>query len=603
MDKEREIFFENRRLFFKEKESQSRKKSNSLSNIRWLLFLAFAAILIFLIAKNLVLAACVVFLLFLLLYIPFVLKHKKAKRATLRFNLLSAVNKEVLLRLKGDLQLFPKGKIFLDTLHPYAKDLDIFGSHSLFQYTNHCATEGGIDLLASWLLKPAFAEEIRDRQKAVEELIPQFDYRQELEVTGRLFFITREQRKNLQAWLNTPLTSVFAKWFYPLVLLLNACTLVVFVACLAGIAWKWLALPILANLLFLKQTRAFTLVSLGQAEENAQMLQTFSNFLEAIENKDFLASKLLSLKKAVESKGVKASRQIARLGKLFTMLEAGKNAYFYMLMNFTFLWDLHWLRKLELFKKNLKAEPERWFNALSELEALSSLAALAGMHPHWVFPDISDSGFLYKAQEVAHPLIFSKARVSNDFSMSGTSVCWIVTGSNMSGKSTFLRTLAVNAVLALAGAPVCAKSLQISPMKLFTSMRTEDSLAESTSSFYAELKRLKQLLDFINEGLPVFYLLDEILKGTNSDDRHTGGKALVRQLQGKNGSGIIATHDLELAKLEQENPGKIKNYSFTSEIMNEKLFFDYKLKEGVCKSFNATELMRQIGIDIEKGKA
>jgi dsDNA-specific endonuclease/ATPase MutS2 len=368
----------------------------------------------------------------------------------------------------------------------------------------------------------------------------------------------------------------------------------------AGI-WKWFLLMAAVNAISLNRTRTLVKNAHDQTEKNTGMLKTFSNFLTIIENKKFDTGKLRNIHEKVEAEKGKASAQIARLSKLFSNLEAGRNAYFYIIANFTFLWDVHWLYRIERFRNNLKEEPEKWFEALFELEALSSLAAVCKMNPEWTFPEISDLPFYYKAENVSHPLIFAENKVANNFYMEGISSCWIITGSNMSGKSTFLRTLGINAVLALAGAPVSASKLEISPLKVFTSMRTEDSLAESTSSFYAELKRLKQLLDSIEPGFPIFYLLDEILKGTNSADRHTGGKALVRQLQGQNASGIIATHDLELARLEEEKPEKIKNFSFSSEVANGTLSFDYKLKEGVCKSFNASQLMKQMGIDIEKG--
>jgi DNA mismatch repair ATPase MutS len=246
--------------------------------------------------------------------------------------------------------------------------------------------------------------------------------------------------------------------------------------------------------------------------------------------------------------------------------------------------------------------PESWLNILFEYEAVSCLAGLNYIQKKWSFPQIVADGFTYDASQISHPLIFKGKAVANDFVLNDNPATWIITGSNMSGKSTFLRTLGINAVLAFAGAPVAASEMKLSRFLVFTSMRTEDNLQESTSSFYAELKRLKQLLEYINDQIPVFYLLDEILKGTNSSDRNTGGKALIRQLQGTNSSGIIATHDIELSNLEKEAPGKIYNFSFSSDVTDGQLFFDYKLKEGVCRSFNATELMRQIGIQVDLGR-
>ena len=258
--------------------------------------------------------------------------------------------------------------------------------------------------------------------------------------------------------------------------------------------------------------------------------------------------------------------------------------------------------RIDKWKATHKEQLPHWFEALAEIEALVSLGNLALNNPDWCQPEIQEQRE-FVANELGHPLIAADKRVSNTIQMPTQGHMHLLTGSNMAGKSTWLRTVGINIVLALAGAPVCAKNMKLPLLQVYTSMRTQDALHESTSSFYAELKRLKFIIEAVEDpaktdGIPVFFLLDEILKGTNSRDRHTGAKALIRQLIASRGAGLIATHDLELGALEAEADGRIENWAIEVDIRDGQLFFDYKLKRGVSQSFNATLLMQQMGIKI-----
>ncbi|MFT6827261.1 MAG: DNA mismatch repair ATPase MutS [Roseivirga sp.] len=269
----------------------------------------------------------------------------------------------------------------------------------------------------------------------------------------------------------------------------------------------------------------------------------------------------------------------------------------YHIFNFLFILDVYWLIRAERWKKRTQEDIGAWFEAIGEIEALNSLGAYHFSNSEFSFPTISETPFDIKATAMGHPMINPLKRVSNDFDFSGKGGICLITGSNMSGKSTFLRTVGVNSVLALMGAPVCAQSMQISKLQVFTSMRTQDDLEESVSSFYAELKRLKQLLGSINNELPTLFMVDEVLKGTNSEDRHTGATALIKQLNKAYAFGFVSTHDLTLGTITTELQG-IKNYSFNSVIENDDIIFDYTLTPGICKSFNATKLMQKMGIEI-----
>ena len=269
----------------------------------------------------------------------------------------------------------------------------------------------------------------------------------------------------------------------------------------------------------------------------------------------------------------------------------------YLILNSIFLFDFILLAKAEKWRANYKDEISGWFGAVAEFEALNSIAAFAFANEDYVFPGIMEKAYFFHGTNLGHPLIPDGQRVKNNFKLEGRGNSCIITGSNMAGKSTFLRTVGINAVLALTGAPVCADSFQISNIRVFTSMRTKDNLEENISSFYAELLRLKMLLGQINEDKPVLFLLDEILKGTNSTDRHIGAESLILQLNKTNTFGLVSTHDLELGNLQKKN-NQITNYNFSSRIDGEEIIFDYKLRKGICKSTNASQLMAKIGINI-----
>jgi DNA mismatch repair ATPase MutS len=270
----------------------------------------------------------------------------------------------------------------------------------------------------------------------------------------------------------------------------------------------------------------------------------------------------------------------------------------YQLLNAVLLLDIFWYLKINKWKEENEANLEEWFEVIGTIDTLMSIAGFAFSNPDYQYSEIADTPHTIRAEELGHPLINSNKRVSNNFDFSGKGGVCLITGSNMSGKSTFLRTVGINCVLGLMGAPVCAKSMQVGELKVFTSMRTQDDLEESVSSFYAELKRLKQLIGQIDEVRPTLFMIDEVLKGTNSDDRHKGATALIKQLNKTNAFGFVSTHDIVLGNMTNELAG-VKNYSFNSTITGNEIHFNYKLTPGLCKSFNATKLMQLMGIEVE----
>ncbi len=495
---------------------------------------------------------------------------------------------------------FPDGARFLKTDYPNALDLDLFGPHSMFQACCRATTAIGQERLAQYLLEPATVPDIAERQKAITELRPMLDWRQNFQAHGLETADDPKHLDLLQAWLSDP-NLVFGNRSLTLATRLGAWW---FLVC--AILWAtlvpWPIFVVLLTPIFIilkKTNEQVARIHLRTAYAEAS-LAAYGKLMQQIENQEFASGLTATLRSKLLENGITSSLQVQRLSYIIRQLNMRFN-FFAIFLNIGSLWDLRYVLKLEKWRTENRENLPAWFDALREMEALCSLAALWHNNPDWVLPNFTEKNTL-AATALGHPLIHPAKRRTNDFSMETRGHIKLVTGSNMAGKSTFLRTVGLNVVLAQAGAPVCASEFSCAPMLVYTSMRTQDDLSESTSSFYAELKRLKVIIEAVknadNQGLPVFFLLDEILKGTNSVDRHTGSAALIRQLIRLRGGGIIATHDLELGRLEAESKGTVENLCMEVEIKDSKLFFDYTIKPGVSKSFNATLLMRQMGIEV-----
>jgi DNA mismatch repair ATPase MutS len=335
-----------------------------------------------------------------------------------------------------------------------------------------------------------------------------------------------------------------------------------------------------------------------QLNQIAAQAETLSSSAAWIETANFTSPLLNELQQKFYTHQQKASVTILQLKKILNRLDYRFNPLVFIPLNAFLLWDLQQVLALEKWKQANRQSTNHWFHSLATAEALCSLGNLAANHPQWCFPQLSKEDAVLIAKDLGHPLLERHKRVTNDFSTTGKEQINLITGSNMGGKSTFLRSVGVNLVLAGMGAPVCASHFIFSPMKLMSSMRVSDNLEESTSTFYAELKKLKQMIEAVNNNENVYLLLDEILRGTNSNDRHAGSKALIQQLIRHKAAGMIATHDLELATLAETYPNNIHNYHFDVQVENDELYFDYKLKRGICRSMNASLLMKKIGIEL-----
>ncbi|MGF1638553.1 MAG: DNA mismatch repair protein MutS [Cyclobacteriaceae bacterium] len=503
------------------------------------------------------------------------------------------INEEEIQRLKGQWNSFDGGEMWADSRHDYCNDLDILGQNSLFQLINRASTKIGKEILAKWLLAPASKSEIGDRQEAVQEITGKIEWRQEFQAAHASNVDEESKLTALLEWLKKIITKPnnVSQFFYLTMTVLMVSSIVAWAIDIT--TYHPMLIIWLINTGFLYKLQAEIRDLDSVYSKLSPLMKSYEKMMSMVENETFSARLLASIHAIFRSENTIASEKLADLKSKLQYLDARSNM-FYWVFNSFFLLDFWIVRGLNHWTIEHGKSLGKWTTAIGEMEALSSIAAYSFAHSHFVYPEIVEDPYTYEAQEIVHPLIL-KGAVGNDFSLIKQGSIGIVTGSNMAGKSTFLRTLGINAVLAFAGAPVSAKKLKLSYFQVFTCMRTRDDLAENISSFYAELLRLKQLLTELESGKTVFFLLDEILKGTNSADRHKGAEALIKKLSKMSGFGLVSTHDLELGKMEDVLPN-VKNLSFNARFDGDDLHFDYKLREGLCNSFNAAGLMRIMGI-------
>lgn len=546
----------------------------------------------------------------------FVLTLRQYNRIAARkqsYTFLKQINESELLRQSNGLANFPTGIAFAERAHGYAADLDIFGQHSLFQLLNRTTTESGAKGLAQWMTEPAGPETISERQEAVKELSAKLEWRQEFQAAGMQFESNTSDYQKLLAWINEPEELLPSRTKYLFIsLLLSSLTglafgfalykLIFYTEETSWLHWLPFGAMLFINSLFLKSVRERAEHIILNTQQNIPILGGYQSLITLISEGRFHASKLETLHSRLTNNGSPAASEIGSLKKTLEIFQQRGNRrtignnQFYGIINNILLLDIHLILRSEQWKQRNRARIGGWISAVTEWEVLSSLAGFAHANPRFCFPQITTDPYLIDFKAAGHPLLKSRGRVCNDFHLRGRGAITMITGSNMAGKSTFLRTIGVNLVLGLMGAPCCATEAKLSQLRIFTSMRTQDNLEESVSSFYAELQRIEQLLKLVDSGEPIFFLLDEMFKGTNSQDRFRGGVSLIRQLSELNAFGMISTHDLDLANLTLDL--MIDNFSFNSKIRDGTISFDYHLTEGICTDFNASELMKQSGIKI-----
>ncbi|SRR5579884_129161 len=488
------------------------------------------------------------------------------------------------------------GDRFRDPDHPYAEDLDLFGKGSLFELAAAARTKAGEDTLASWLLAPATRDEANARQQAVGELRLRLDLREELALLG----------EDICAELDVEATEHWAAGpplaFHPLLrglaLLLSIAGIAAIVAFFAHLLPLWPILIILAldfTLIFYLRARIARVTQI--IDTAAQSLRIISLMLGRIERERFESPKLQRLCAALQVEGIPASKRIAHLGHWMDWLDSSDHI-FVRVIRPVLLWREQIAMAVEAWRQRNGRLAVEWMKCIAEFEALSSFASLAFERPGWCFPVLENLRSCWTAEALQHPLLSPVTCVPNDVAFCDGLQLLIVSGSNMSGKSTLLRSIGLNTVLAWAGAPVAARSLKTGCFQVATSMRVVDSLQDKRSRFYAEITRIRRIFELLKNGRPVLFLLDELLSGTNSHDRLLGATGIVRNLIQSGAIGLITTHDLALADIERDLGSQARNVHFDDRFVDGRIEFDYKLKPGIVRRSNAIELMRAVGLQV-----
>ncbi|MFV0267073.1 MAG: MutS-related protein [Draconibacterium sp.] len=589
----------NARTFNQEQNKLFKKELKNLTRkIRWLawyrlsvfiaLFFPFSLLGLSWVAGVLTLGLLVLF--FYLIKVNLRLDRQRKKCAVLK-----QLTEDELLALDHSFLHFKNGAEFLDTNHFFSYDLDLFGDGSLYQYLSRTSTIGGAKKLASWFIKSSTnKEEIESRQHAVRELSEKREWRLQFLAEGKLFEETEVLSREITGWSETEFdlrSPEITQW---IIRLIPALTLLAIIPAVLGISNTYLVLAIFAQWLMVYFYRKRISHYFGFFGRKSRLLSKYMLLLEQVEQQDFQSAYLQNLQQAI--KHPSAGQTFRQLKKRVEEFEYRQNLLVGSVLNSFLLWDIRCVFQLWRWHRENHRSLVKWIDVVAEVDALISLANYADNHPDFVYPLINDDDFILGAKELGHPLIRQEKRVCNDFGIDGWSKVMIVTGANMAGKSTFLRTLGVNLLLAQSGAPVCAQSMTVTPIDLYTNMRTTDSLLKDESYFFAELKRIKGVLDRLQNGDRIFVILDEMLKGTNSVDKLNGSKELIRKLVQYQSVSLIATHDLKLSEMQQEFPEQVFNKCFEIRIENDELVFDYKLSDGFTKTMNATFLMKKMGI-------
>lgn len=592
-------YFKKRLLEFNKQLTTTTNKIKRLSMLRVIFFLA--TILGIYVATSLgwavVLLIAVVgfgFFTFLVIKQSKLLKNKGLLEALVEIN-------------ETELALFARkeenindGKNYLSDEHPFATDLDVFGRKSLFQLINRSAIKSGEEKLAEILNNPLKNKELLlKRQQAVKELAGKPEWRQDFQATGKISRESTLAINDLKSWA-TGKISEFNKPIYHILLFLNPIIgfAVVFLIAFYGLNFSAFLLFLLLPFSIIVPKLNLINLQHGLLSRKTELLNKYAELFKLFENENFTAEIINHHKKLLSGKQNSAFVSVEKLSKISAKFDYRLNLLVGIFLNIFFLWDILQSIRLEKWKSKHGIFLDEWLESLAEIDELSSFAGFAFAHPEGTYPIISAVEFELIATNIKHPFLESEKCIGNDISIESLSQFRIITGANMAGKSTYLRTVGINLVLAMTGSPVLAENFTFTPVDLYTGIKTSDSLQEGESYFFAELKRLKEIITHLEKGETLFVILDEILRGTNSADKQKGSKALIEQLLGMKASGLIATHDLALGDLAGLFPKNVQNQRFEVEIENNELKFDYLLKEGISQNLNATFLMKKMGITL-----
>ena len=579
---------------------QVKKQIFRISMLRLALFIAGIAGVYFFFNQTTLLIAGIC-----LTFLPFFILVKVHNRFFIRKEWLETqarIIQEELQALSGDYSSFEDGKEYVNPEHPYSFDLDIFGRRSLFQSINRTCTFFGKARLAKWLQNHLHEKtSIEKRQEMVREISEHTLFREQFRVAGLVHHGQSSDAEKIQAWSQSPAQYLHAGWVKAFIWGVPVINSLLLITSLIG----WTSFSCL-GLSF----GIFLVLSFGIIKRATYIQETYGKQLKSLNG----YARLIALAKAEEWKSAGMQELMERfnlndqspvqtlqqLSKELDRLDLRNNQFLYVLLEGSIFFQLQEIVRIERWKARYGQHITRWLETVGELDALCSLGTFAYNHPQYTYPELTEKPFCFQATQMGHPLMPASQCVKNDATIPSRPFFLIITGANMAGKSTYLRTIGVNYLLACVGAPVCCERLKLHPNQLITSLRTSDSLSDNESYFFAELKRLKRIIDLLNQGQRLFIILDEILKGTNSMDKQKGSFDLIRQFMQMKANGIIATHDLLLGSLIKQFPEEIRNYCFEADIKDNELTFSYKLREGVAQNMNACFLMKKMGIILQE---
>ena len=572
---------------------QLKRKLALSSTIRLLVFIAACVAIYFALenSKNEIAVVIAIVLVTIVLFVLLVTRHNKLKYERDLTNTLIDENETELEVLNRVFHHLPSGEKYKDPLHFYSQDIDLFGRGSFFQYMNRTALDSGSDLLAKILTENS-TQDIAKKQEAIKEIAQKPEWRQQFSAIAAQVK-TEVPAEEVGSWLKNYQMFV-PKWAKPVSIVFSLISLGLFVGNYFGfvsgyVTLVWLFIGFGISGRYGKRIKELT-------DQTSKVQSTFGQFhklLLEIENEEFATELLTQNRNKVISSSIKASAVLKKFARYLDTLEQGNIMIFGQLANGFLLRDLRQGYNIEQWIETYGSQASAWFDAITFFDAYNSLGNFAFNHPSYVFPKLTEKVSVLDVKGAGHPLLKESTMVLNDFQINSEEF-FIVTGANMAGKSTFLRTVSLQIVMGNIGLPVCAESSEYNPIKLITSMRTTDSLTDDESYFFSELKRLKFIVDEIKTDR-YFIILDEILKGTNSTDKAIGSRKFVEKLVASNSTGIIATHDLSLCAAAEEMP-EVKNYYFDAQIIDGELYFDYTFKPGICQNMNASFLLKKMEI-------
>lgn len=579
---------------------QVKKQIFRISMLRLTLFVAGVAGIYFFLSQTPLLIICIC-----LTFLPLFILVKIHNRFFIRKEWLETqarIIQEELQALSGDYSSFEDGKEYVNPEHPYSFDLDIFGRRSLFQSINRTCTFFGKDRLAKWLQNHLHEKtSIEKRQEMVREISEHTLFREQFRVAGLVHHGQSSDAEKIQAWSQSPAQYLHAGWVKAFIWGVPVINSLLLITSLIG----WTSFSCL-GLSF----GIFLVLSFGIIKRATYIQETYGKQLKSLNGyarlialakaEDWKSAGMLELMERFNLNGQSPVQALQQLSKELDRLDLRNNQFLYVLLEGSIFFQLQEIVRIERWKVRYGQHISEWLETVGELDALCSLGTFAYNHPQYTYPELTEKPFYFLATQMGHPLMPVSQCVKNDATIPSRPFFLIITGANMAGKSTYLRTIGVNYLLACAGAPVCCERLKLHPNQLITSLRTSDSLSDNESYFFAELKRLKRIIDLLNQGQQLFIILDEILKGTNSMDKQKGSFDLIRQFMQLKANGIIATHDLLLGSLIKQFPEEIRNYCFEADIKDNELTFSYKLREGVAQNMNACFLMKKMGIILQE---